>query len=37
MRADLMLARGDMDGAAVWKWIATAIFAIRSTEGLTKH
>jgi hypothetical protein len=37
MRADVMLARGDMDGAAVWRRIATAILAIQSTEGKTKH
>jgi hypothetical protein len=37
MRADAMIERGDMDGAAVWKRIATAIFAIRATKGLTQH
>jgi hypothetical protein len=37
MRADAMLERGDLNGAGVWKRIATAIFMIQSTEGKTKH
>jgi hypothetical protein len=37
LRADAMLARGDLNGAAVWKRIATAIFTIQSTAGKTKH
>ena len=37
MRADAMLERGDLNSAAAWKRIATAIFAIQSTEGETIH
>jgi hypothetical protein len=37
LRADAMIERGDMEGAAVWKRIATAIFVIRSSYGKTMH
>jgi len=37
MRADAMLERGDMEGAAVWKRVVRAIAEIQATEGRTKH
>jgi len=37
MRVNLMLARGDMEGAAVWKRIVRAIAEVQSTAGRTKH
>lgn len=37
MRADAMIERGDMAGAAVWKRVVRAIAELQTTAGRTKH
>ena len=36
-RAEAMIARGDMEGAAAWRRIIRAIGEIEATQGRTKH
>jgi hypothetical protein len=36
-KAEAMLARGDLEGAGVWKRIVRAILEIQVTNGRTKH
>ncbi len=32
MRADAMLAKGDLDGVAVWQWILRAVEVLQRAE-----
>ena len=36
-QVDAMRRRGDLKGAAVWKWIVWAIADLEKTKGQTKH